>query len=157
AYSAYVVVKCYNSNGDFVAAQNDYTELTLIASGQRAPFRLTISNPPADIVRTELTVTARSESFSDYRPIAVVSHQVRNNNGPEVFGDVRNDQTASVRPPWIVVTFYDATGAVIGVDEDTAGESDLAPGATATYIVTTFAPSLVFDHYLVQAESYRVP
>jgi hypothetical protein len=140
-----------------VATEDGYALLDRIEPGQRAPFRILLTNPPPDITRYELTVTPRFTEFIQYRAVTVISQQTRDNNGPEVFGELRNDSGGALRFVEAVVTFYDATGAVVDVNSTYASPTDIAAGATATYSIKTFDRGLTFASYQVQAEGWFTP
>src|SRR5262245_31714791 len=90
------------------------TYLTKTAPGQVNPFQIILSNAPSSKVRYELTLSFQTSSVLDYQPITVLSQNIRDNFGVEVFGEVRNDQPKEMRSVEAVVTFYDASGAVGG-------------------------------------------
>ena len=147
-----MTARFYDDTGNLAALESGYGLLTRIAPGERVPFRILLSNAPT-ITRYDLTVQFDSSTLLDYRSIAIVSHQVRDNFGPEVFGDVRNEQTVAVNNIKVAVTFYDAAGAVVFVD-DQYQSLDLNPSATGPYKVSTLRSGLVYTSYLVQAEGY---
>lgn len=153
AYNARVTARFFDGTGAFVALQEGYGMLTRIAPGQRVPFFVLLLNAPQGITRYTLTVSAQPSTVLDYRPITVVNQQVRDNSGPEVFGDIRNDQQVRVNNIKIVVTFYNTVGAVVHVGEGYLLEG-LAAGAMGGYRITTFRSGLSFARYRVQAEGY---
>lgn len=153
AYSARVTAPFFDGSGAFVALQESYAMRVSIAPDQRAPFVVLLLNAPQSITRYTLTVSAQPSTILDYRPITVVNQQVRDNSGPEVFGDIRNDQAVRVNNIRIVVTFYDGVGAVVHVDQGYLLEG-LAAGAIGGYRIATFRSGLGYARYLVQAEGY---
>jgi hypothetical protein len=157
AYSVQVAATFYDAANTLVAVDDGYVLLTRMLPGQKAPFRILLSQAPPSIVRYELTVTWQNSSALDYRPATILSQQVRDNFGPEVFGELRNDQTRPLRTILVAVAFYDAAGNVVDVDTGSIDATELAPGATSIYQVSTFNDDLTFTTYLVQAEGYFPP
>jgi hypothetical protein len=157
AYSVQVAATFYDAANTLVADEEGYALLTRMLPGQKAPFRILLSQAPPSIVRYELTVTWQNSSVLDYRPATILSQQVRDNFGPEIFGELRNDQTRPLRTILVAVAFYDAAGNVVDVDTGSIDATELAPGATSIYQVSTFKDDLTFTTYLVQAEGYFPP
>jgi len=155
-YRPRIDVRFYDASNQLIAVETGYGILSRLPSGGKDPFSVILFDAPNNIARYELTLAHSDDGILDYRAITVLSQQVRDRFGVEVFGEVRNDTGATVRPAKLAVTFYDAAGNVTDVDYGyTSG--DLAPGQTAIYSVATFDEDLVYDSYHVQAESYLVP
>jgi hypothetical protein len=108
-------------------------------------------------VRYELTLAFQTSSVLNYQPISVLSQQIRDNFGVEVFGEIRNDQPKEMRSVEVVVTFYDASGAVVDTDFGFPSSTTLAPGATSIYQISTFDENLTFASHVVQAQGYLAP
>jgi hypothetical protein len=155
AYFVNIQAKFFDANNQLVATTDGYTVLTLTSSGMVNPFKLTLTNPPDTATQYQLGLTYQSNGSLDYRAITVLSQQVRDNFGVEVFGEVRNDAENTLRPPVVVVTFYDASGGVVDV-YSTSINGDLAKGQTTTYTIQTFS-QISYTSYKVQAQSYLVP
>jgi len=149
-----VTARFYNANGDFLATEYTYTYLTKTEAGAVNPFKLYLTNPPAGITRIDWEITYNLSSFLDYRPATIVSQQVRDNYGPEVDGDVRNDQVRELRSVVVAVTFYNGSGSVVYTASGYPSSLNLAPGATSTYKVSTFQQGLSYASYTVQAQGY---
>jgi hypothetical protein len=156
-FGTQITARFYDAGGQLVATDDGYSLLDRMDPGTRVPFLVLLSNPPASITRYELTVAPRFQPFLQYRSITVASQQVRDNFGPEVFGEVRNTAEAPLRGVEVAVTFYDAAGAVVDVDSSYASTTDLAVGATSTYSIKTFDRQLVYARYEVRAEGYIAP
>jgi hypothetical protein len=154
-YYVNIEARFYDANDQLVAVEDTYTSLTMTSPGQANPFKLLLFNAPTTIARYELALTYQSDGILDYRAITVLSQQTRDNNGVEVFGEIRNDAESTVRPPQVVVTFYDEIGHVLNTDT-TFTSSDLATGQTAVYSIKTFE-DIPYTSLSVQAQSYLVP
>jgi hypothetical protein len=151
-YYGLVTARFYNASDQLVAISDGFTLLSRIDPGQRIPLRVVLANPPAGITRHEVTATAGTSTVADLQPLPVLSQQVRNNSGPEVFGEARHTYARRMRNARVVVTFYDAAGNVVYADSGTVNPSTLAANATGTYVIPTFNESLAFDSFIVQAE-----
>lgn len=153
-----VIARYYDSVGNLVATEDSYAFLTALVPSQRSPFRLILSNPPTNIAQINLTTDWNTDSFLDYQMATVISVQTRDNNGLELFGEIRNDQGREMRSIEIDVTFYDASGRVIDVDFAFPAQTTLAPGAVTTYRVSTFEEELLgVTNYSIQAQGYLAP
>lgn len=151
-----VIGKFYDSGGQLVATDDSYAFISAILPGNRSPFRLILSNAPAGIVRIDLTLTWDVDTLFEYRQATILSQQVRDNFGVEVFGELRNDQVVELRSIETVVTFYDAGGSVLDVDFGFPSVTTLAPGATSPYSMSTFS-AIPYASYTVQAQGYLPP
>lgn len=156
-YFVNISARFYDATNTLVAVEDGYTTLTMTAPGQKNPFKILLLNAPASIVRYDLSLTYQTSSILDYRSVTILSQQVRDNFGPEVFGELRNDQAREMRSVEVAVTFYDATGQVVDADFGFPAATTLAPNASSTYKVSTFDESLTFMSYTVQAEGYLAP
>ncbi len=157
AYDLEVMARFYDASDQLVAVQDAYSELSATRPDQRNPFNLVLWNAPATIAHYQLSLSWRTSTILDYQPITVLSKQIRDNYGVEVFGEVRNDQASEMRSVKVAVTFYDSGGEVVDIDSGYGSVTTLAPGATTAYRVSTFNSSLVFASYEVQAEGYVAP
>lgn len=155
-YDVKVIAKFYNGAGAFVATDYTYVLFDLTDPGQRTPFRLYLSNAPADVARVDLTLNLGT-AFLTYRYAAVISQQARNNSGVEVFGEVQNVAAKDLKYTKVVVTFYDSAGAVYDTDYSYAAINQIPPGSTSTYQVSTFDSQLAGLAYSVQAQGYLAP
>lgn len=151
-YFAEVEAKFFDAAGTFVATDSSDVKFSRVNPGQKSSFIIILSNAPSGIVRYDLSVNYRTSSIFDYRPITVLSIQIRDNSGPEVFGEVRNDQTVPLTFVKVVVTFYDAYDNVVFVDYTYATVDTLAPGATSTYRISTSDKTFTYTSFSVIAE-----
>lgn len=156
AYFVTIAARFYDANNQLVAVEDTYTDLTETRPGQRNPFKLLLGNTPASVVRYDLQLSYTGTSSLDYEPVTVLSQQVRDNFGVEVFGEVRNDQAREMRSVKVAVTFYDSAGNVVDTDIGFPSSTTLAPGATSTYQIRTF-DTFTYDRFVVQAEGYLAP
>jgi len=150
---ATIALRFYNAADQLVATDSGSTYLTATISGQPNPFKTVLSNAPADIdyYRTSLSW---SSCFSQYRTITVLSQQVRKNPDPEVFGEIRNDNTVTVSSIDIGVTYYDTSGKVVYTDWDFPTPSTLAPSASGIYSARSFLSNLTYATIAVRAQGY---
>jgi hypothetical protein len=145
---AQIAVRFYDTADQLVAVDDGSTYLTATRLGERNPFKTILFDAPKTIdhYRTSLSW---SQCFGEYRSLTVLSQQVRNNNGPEVFGEIRNDHDVTMSGVDVALTFYDAAGAVAYTDWDLPSPSTLAPGGRAIYSMPTFVRNLTYARYTV--------
>lgn len=154
-YSTQIQAKFFDQANQLIAVEDAYALLDMTLPGQNNPFRIILSNPPDTITHYELAPVYQNSALLNYRPLTVLSQQVRNNSGIEVYGEIQNDNENVVPFYNIVVTFYDSGGIVINVDYDIAPIS-LAPGEDATYQISTFN-DFAYSSFIAQAQSYIMP
>lgn len=134
-YRVRVTGKFYNSNDQVLATQEAVAFLAQTEADQRNPFRLEVANASPDIMRYELNVHWDDISVVSFQNLAVLSQEVRENNGPEVAGDVKNDFTENLGSIIVAVTLYDEAGAIVDAYQGTPRATQLAPGDTSTYAI----------------------
>ncbi len=155
-YHVEVTAKFYDGANSLLAVEDSYTMLTETLPGQTNPFGLNLFGAPSTTTWYDLSLNWQTSSSLDYRPMTVLSQQLRRNGRVEVFGEVRNSQTQELRGIEVAVTFYDSAGNVVETAAGYATETRLAPGATSTYRVSS-AKNLTFASFSVRAEGYLAP
>jgi hypothetical protein len=139
-----------------VGVETGRTLLSRTFPGMNNPWRVIVFNPPAHD-RYEVSANwEESSEFIIYEPVAVLSAGIRDNFGTEAFGEIENTTGNELMAVEAVVTFYDASGDVVFVEERSADPTTFAPGQGGTYQIPT-ARDLVHDDYLVQAQGYYIP
>lgn len=156
-YSVQIIAKFFDAQDIFVGTNNTFAMLSRLDPDRTDPFALYLFNAPAGIVRVELSVSFSLSSPLSYQSIAILSAQSRDNSGVEIFGEVQNDQRDTLRNVKVVATFYDATGNVFDADFAYADITDIPPGGTSTYKISTFKPELHGLSALIQNEGYFPP
>lgn len=142
----------------FDAAHNlvdgDVTEIFFGAAfpKQVVPFELLASKNINSITSYEMTVSFYDNDPTDFRALTILSQQIRNSAGIEVFGEVRNDSGATVRGAALALTFYDASGKVVRAYPGFV-TTDLGNGQKTAYSITT-SDNFGYASYTVQAQSY---
>jgi hypothetical protein len=149
-----VIGTFFNSVGQVVATQEVVAMLAQSDPDQRNPFKIQIANAPNDISRYELSVAWDDVSVVSYYNLSVLSQEVRDNNGQEVAGEVRNEFTENLGSVVVVITLYDDAGEVVDVYQGTPQATQLAPNETSPYAVR-IAPVEPFDNVSVQAQGKR--
>ena len=156
-YFTKIAARFYDSSGTLVATEDTYTYLTATFPSQRNPFKIILSNPPANMATFNLSLTYSNNGLLDYQPISILSQQTRDNSGIEVFGEVKNTQTREMRSIEVAVTFYDSMNNVLDVDFGFPSATTLAPDATSPYSIKTFEQALQFNTLVVQGQGYVAP
>jgi hypothetical protein len=137
--SVEVVGKFYDAAGALVAIGEGSAMLHTLAPQQRAPVRIVVNNAPQSITSYTLEVSWPSGCYWYYEPVTVISSNIRNNSGAEVFGEVRNDSDVTVRNGVAVVTFYGPDGNIWSAyTGHIAGSGGLAPGQIGVYQIFTY-------------------
>lgn len=144
----------FNSNGQVVATQETVAYLAQTAPDQRNPFKIQLDGAPGDISRYELALAWEDVSVVTYQDLTVLSQEVRQNNGVEIAGDVRNDFAENLGSVVVVVALYDAAGTVVDVYQGTPNATQLAPNETSAYIIPV-AGEVTFDSFSVQTQGKR--
>jgi hypothetical protein len=150
---ARVAVRFYDAANQLVATEDGSTYLTATLPGDRNPFKVTLSSAPATIKYYRPSLSW-SNCYSTYRALTVLSQNLRNRPDPEVFGEIRNDTSSTVKNIDVGVTYYDTNGVVVYTDWDWPTPSELSPGATAIYSARTFVTGISFASFTVRAQGY---
>lgn len=155
-FFAQITARFLDGAGQLIATEDSFAFLTRTNPGQRNPFQIILSNAPTSFASYSLSVSTSTSSVLNYRDAAVLTSQVRDNFGVEVFGDVRNPEVIEMRSVEVAVAFYDANGDVVDVDLGFTSPTTIAPGATAPYSVKTFT-EIAYASLSVQAQGYLAP
>ncbi len=134
-----VRVTLYDAAGELLVAANAFTAADLIQPGERAPFGVLFTNPPADWVNSQVTVI-RGETVGELT-LSYLSLAVIEANGQmaaprfRIQGQVQNiDAERMANQALVIGTTYNAEGAVTGFRHMALDlEESLAPGATAPF------------------------
>lgn len=134
-----------------------YTVLDLIPPGGRSPFGLLFPGRPAGLAGFQAALVSAEPvaTLGERVPdLAVVEH----NGGPlgplyRVTGKVQNTGEVAVEEVRVVITLYDAQGAVIGFRAQTL-RLHLEPGATAPFDVQA-APSGSVTRYSIAVQGWH--
>jgi hypothetical protein len=150
-YDVTITASFYDAANQLVAQVNGKPFLSQTNPGQTNPFKIVLRNNRSTITRHELSVRWNTSSDFGYQPVTVLSRQIRDNVGVEVFGEVRNDGAQALSFVQIAVSFYDSAGNIVHTESDFLVQETLAPGARAAYQVSTFR-TFEFATYAVQTE-----
>ncbi len=163
-YGVQLAATFYDAAGNQVAEATGYTILSETLPGERTPFLVILSDPPASIASHTVAITSwRTSPLSPTtrfgRPTIV--SQTFHPGDPPIFepyftGSVRNHYGEGLLNVIVGVTVYDATGKVVDVFLGIVPESLslLAPGQTAEFGASRrpFNPSLQVHTFTVKAE-----
>jgi hypothetical protein len=152
AFFTQIEVKAFDLEDKLVAAETGFAFLERIGDGQKSPFRISITNAPVSIVRRELKISYRTSSIFQRIDAEIISQQVRDNSGVEVFGELKNGGQKILSGVKVVVTFYHENGRVVFADTSYTSLSRIAPGESATYSIKTFRQNLTYARYVVVAQ-----
>jgi len=149
-----IVITLYDESGGVVGTDFTYTELDVIPPGGKAPFS-SGTDEFGDVASYEVQVQG-SECDTPDQVLEVVSHDSYVDGGwLHVRGEVKNSGEADQEFVKIVVTLYDASGAVVGADFSYTDLDVIPAGGTAPFETgTDHFPN--FDHYEVQVQGSDV-
>ena len=150
-YGLTIIATFYDASGKLVGATEAPALLPQTLPTQANPFKLQLANAPSTVESYELSVRWDELTIGTYDRATITSEEVKQENGLEITGDIRNDHRTDLRNLVVVATFYDEDGAVVDVIRGRASASTLAPGATATFSVQS-SKDIPYDSYLVQVE-----
>jgi len=147
-----VRVRLFDGDGALLTDEEWSISMNLIPAGDRAPFEVLFTRPPADW--STYTVDARAEQADfmlryTYRDLEIVEHT---SEAPD-FGDykitglVRNTGDKIARFVQVSATLYDTEGAVVGVDHTFVEADLLEPGDTSAFEVLILSTSGSADAY----------
>ncbi len=98
-YAVKVIATFYDSAGKLVGAQQGQTFLPQTVPTQANPFKIELANAPSDVSRSDFALTWDEISVATYDRASVISQNTRNENGVEVYGELRNDQRTPDQEP----------------------------------------------------------
>ncbi|MGD2144384.1 MAG: FxLYD domain-containing protein [Anaerolineae bacterium] len=155
--NVHVEVTLFNAAGDPVVETDAFVGADLLPPGLSSPFAVLLTTPPPAWTSYQVTVIRADEAgvlASAYVPIAVVDPQGRRSGSQfEVSGVVQNvSPSTSAKSVDVVVTTYDAQGAVTGYRQHTVGvDQGLAPGAETSFSLLLTAHGDTPDDFSVLA------
>lgn len=154
-YSVRVVATFFNAADQLLAAQESFVFLPQTSVTQANPFKIQLTNAPANIDHYELNLNWDEISVAEYDRVTIVREETSNETGVEIFGELRNDHPSDLRNIVVVATFYDESGQVLDVYQGTVEQTNLAPGETTQFRVSTGA-DLSYASFLVQTQGLIV-
>jgi hypothetical protein len=150
-YGVTVIATFYDNSGKLVGATESAAFLPQTVPTQRNPFKLQLLNAPSNVNRYELTLRWNELTIGAYGRATITRDEVRQENGVEILGDIRNDHTSTLNHLMVVATFYDENGGVLDVIPGQASVANLPAGGTATFSVQS-RQAIPYASYLVQVE-----
>ena len=144
--------EAYNATGDFQSSAEFGAYVTYLSPGQKAPFYLDFSpditvdpstiDPNWASYVTNVTIHLLGASDSNqtqYLGLTVPSGSVSvlNSTGTyTISGLVQNAGDQTTGRVWVISTFYDASGTVVGLNYTDYISQSLSPGRSATFTAT---------------------
>ncbi|HDQ70646.1 MAG TPA: LysM peptidoglycan-binding domain-containing protein [Chloroflexi bacterium] len=134
-----VRVALYDAGGELLVAANAFVAADLIPPGERAPFGVLFTNPPADWVNSQVLVIrgeTAGELTRSYIPLTVVEVDGQLSDPRfRIQGQVQNaGAERAANRALVVATTYDTQGTVTGFRQKSLElEENLAPGGTASF------------------------
>jgi len=136
-YDQSVSAHFYDNSGNFVAAAQGNTILSMTNVKDTAPFIVSLYNAPSSVAYYKLTGTYYTQSYGHYYNLKVLNQNVRDNYGPEVFGEIQNTSGATLVFTKAAATFYDSEGNIVFIDFVYTEPNELPAEQIVTYIIGT--------------------
>lgn len=149
----YIVVTgtFYAPDGTLFMSNANKAFITQILPQQKTPFYIAFS--PANIVAgtnwtsqdvTNFTIAVTYANPTDtrqYQDLTVISDSASTDSGYYVVtGAVKNTGSQATNQTWVVATFYNSTGGVVGVGfSNYLTPASIAPGGTASFAIDEFS------------------
>lgn len=143
-----VGAEAYNASGGFVGSSQFAAYVTYLAPGQKAPFYLDFTPDVTDIALydpnwaslvTNVTVhvlNAADSSQTQYSGLTIPAGSVSNSTSTGTYtitGTVQNTGNQATGRVWVISTFYNASGTVVGLNYTNYISQSLLPGRSATF------------------------
>jgi hypothetical protein len=155
-FNVTIIATFHDANGNLVGASETATFLPQTVPTQANPFRLQLTNAPANVNSYQLSLRWNDISIVTYGRATIISENVNQENGVEITGEIRNDQRSDLSNLLVVATFYDENGEVLNVIPGRTSVATLPPAGTATYSVQT-RQAIPYASYLIQIEGTLFP
>lgn len=136
-YQPYATAVLYDAAGDIVAMGGVLSRLPQVLPGQRVPLRSMGFLWPAAAVGFSLIPRKSTYVTPGYYPIAIVAHRVDQSDGTTVSGEARYETEKLLVTTRVIVTFYDAAGAVVDVVHGVVTAKPFLAGTDSPFRVHT--------------------
>jgi hypothetical protein len=147
----WIHVRFFDQRGEFIEGGVDDPVFFRTFPGQRNPFAIYWPQVPPEIATFDITLAGEPIEWFRYVPLEIASANKRDNEGAEVFGEIRNNTTSTIVETIAAVTLYDAAGDVVDVSVKSY-DDDLQPGAMLPFTISTGNEDPSIMDYLVQAQ-----
>ena len=156
AFGVRVIATFFDAGDRMLAAQESFAFLNETAPTQANPFKIQLSNSPANVNRYDLNLSWDDISVVDYDRVTVTREDADDEEGVAVLGELRNDHPSAIKNIRVIATFYDSAGQIVNAYPGTVDVSALDPGATTGFAIRTGDPNLEFESVLVQTQGILV-
>lgn len=162
-------INLLDTKGELVASETGYFDSAYLYAGEASSFKVLFSDnnrpPPFDQVRVDVLSKAME---ADARPVYIRTGLSINDvrvykkpffDIPIIEGTLTNTGKTTLRFPKVIITYYDARGAVIGVDSayaETDETNVLLVQARAPFESTFTVLSGEMASYRLQAEALHI-
>lgn len=163
-----VRINLLNANGAIVASDTSPIDLAYLKAGETAPFQVLFNdnNPPRSFEKISVDVLSKAVNdentlFYIHSNLSIEESSMQPGsvlNVPVVKGVVFNANDQPIQFPKVIITYYDARGAVIGVNTSFAetDESNIMPADSRTTFESSYTVlSGEVASYRLQAEALR--
>lgn len=168
-----VGAEAYNSSGGFVGSAQFSAFATYLNPGQKAPFYLDFTPDITDITTydpnwaysvTNITLhllNASDSNQTQYSGLTIPTGAVTVSNSTGTYtltGSVKNTGDQTTGRVWVITTFYNSSGTVVGLNYTNYISQSLLPGQSATFTATPvdntaqLTNSIANYSFLIQSE-----
>jgi hypothetical protein len=141
----------------FFTYKNSETLFENLPPNQVTPFKVSIRGLAEPIQFYEVTWAYSSSVYPDYRPLTIVSQQLHDNFGTEVYGIVRNDTLGTLYDVLVAITYYNSIGKVVDVYYTLLRGQIFPPGSETNFQIDTLIREGAYSTYHLQAEGTVLP
>jgi hypothetical protein len=134
-----ITANFYSAGGVLLDTETGFADLEVVPSGSDSPFEVLDFEPPAGIARYSLQVTDyESPPFDGDAPVTGLDAMVTNTftdsiDFLHIVGTVTNNSGTSYDFVQPIFAFYDASGAVVRVEDTFTRPTTLGPGQQGSF------------------------
>ncbi len=146
----------YDADKKVIGTDFTYAELDILKPNQKSPFELSSypnkRTPEWDNYKLHLSYGTTGQS--PYPGLEILSHRdkIDNSGYHKIVGEVKNKGERTSSFVKLVSTYYDAKGEVIGTAFTFTDPSDIAPGDSAPFELSSYPRKLRPSSYELQVE-----
>ena len=141
----------FHDTGEHFVGGFEFPVLRQTFPDQTNPFAGLYTDVPADVNTFRFFIDGSPTGESRYVSLEVANSNHRDNQGIEIFGQIRNTTSDTILDTIVALTLYDEQGEVVDVDA-TSYDDDLQPGAMLPFTIATGNGDPSITDYLVQAQ-----
>lgn len=149
-----ITATLYNSTNQVIDIEYGYADLDVLLPNTKSPFAILCSSQDAlNVHNYSLSVSWTDYAAGKPAGLAIVSNSsfVDGSNNMHVTGQIKNQGALTARFVQAIVTYYDASGKVVGVDSSYTDPTNLSPNQTGNYDT-----QLIYTQQVAKVAGYSV-